>query len=365
MVAARDALSTLLTAPPWDQKQAMLNSTAAAISALQPAVNGAQVNLTAAVTTAQMLLGTGGPAEALNATLSLQDAVYSTARPCIMDLWARVQHINDSVIQLPGDLNQDLLTLNATRTELDLVLGVESGNGAAAQQLSEALINAQSALPQAQQALSDLTAASTQLASSNVGALVTGLQTMSSTMAAYQNTLFTLLDNMNAYASMSPGPTRYTRYVALVPQVQAAGAAAGTSAAGIQAWLNSAAPLFSEVNTFQDQLNQSDVVAQLNDISLSIKRLPESTSVTGQLGKYASEYATLPSPPSALLGSAEQALISVVNDVSGTITDTRDVLGNVVGDAESSLATVREKSVGKIEAYQAQYEPEARRYDTL
>ena len=229
MVAVRDALSALLTAPPWADKLALLNTTAAALQAVKIAVIAANADLSAGLSIAQSLLL--GPAAALNATLAVQSAAYEGARPCTLALRSRVTHINESVLELPPQLESAFQTLNRTQSTLDDILGLESARSdgtTAAEELSAALADAQAALVSAQGVAVQLNDAQTRLTGSplfNLDTLVASLQSTRASMAATEAGLGSLLVELNLYAEAAAGPARYARYVALLPQVQAAGVA--------------------------------------------------------------------------------------------------------------------------------------------
>lgn len=190
---------------------------------------------------------------------------------------------------------------------------------------------------------------------------------------------------MNAYVN-SPNPISY---LLLVPRVQTAGTATGTSASSLQLMLISMAPLYLEIQDIYDTLSTEDATGQVEALVQQIQRLPALDEFAAPLDAYAAQLAQLPTPRDALLDDAASALQDVVGAVSQTILDARAALSDVLSGASNTIADVsdmlpvslwqcaalpltvcvflqvRVQTVDKVDQYQEQYEPEVRKYDAM
>ncbi|KAG7674442.1 hypothetical protein Ndes2437A_g00722 [Nannochloris sp. 'desiccata'] len=364
MLAARDALDALLNSPSFGSKMGTMSSTVTALEATQEAVINADEAMSDALTLVQDVLD--GPAASLYITLDALTETYSQARPCMLALQARTQEINQTVMLLPEWLEDNVAMLQDTQTRLDGILQVESvdqdGSGlTTAQRLDQALTEAEQQVATAQDVATQLSDARQQITGNgDFAVLVSSLEALGTTMAASETPLNDLLNAMTAYLAGSPAP-----YSFLAGQVITSGTAAGTTATTLQQWLASAEPVFLQAQTMLTQLQTNDFTATIAELSTELEMLPTGQELLVPINEYAAQFASLPQPATSLIDEATSQASAIVGDISAAIVDARSVLGDAIAEAESTSETLSGVAVDDIDQYVAQYEPDARYYDSI
>ena len=166
---------------------------------------------------------------------------------------------------------------------------------------------------------------------------------------------------MNAYLGGSP----LVPYFALASQTQTAGASGSALATALQQWLTSAAPAFDQAQSVFDELTAVDLAAGLSDLSTKMESLPAGESLLAPVDEYAVQYSSLPQPFTRLVDDAKSQVVSLVNDVSGTVSSSRSVLGDAISGAETASADLRKNTIGQVEEYKTEYEPTVRHYEVI
>jgi len=364
MLAARDALDALLNSPSFSSKMETINTTVAALEATQEAVINADESMSNALALVQNILN--GPAASLNFTLDALTGTYTQARPCMAALHARTQEINQTVMLLPVWLEENMAMLNDTQTRLDGILQVESVDQGGlelttSQLLNQALIEAEQQVAIAQDAAIQLNDARQGIAGNgNFSVLVSSLEAIGTTMTASETPLNDLLDAMTAYLDGSPAPYSY-----LAGQVINSGTSVGDLATSLQQWLTSAEPVFSQAQTMLTQIQTYDFTATILELSTELETLPAGQELLAPISEYAAQYATLPQPATSLIDDATSQVSTIVGNISSAIVDARSVLGNAIAEAERTSDTLSEATVDEIDLYVAEYEPDARYYDSI
>lgn len=166
---------------------------------------------------------------------------------------------------------------------------------------------------------------------------------------------------MNAYLAGSP----VVPYFALASQTQTAGTSANALANSLQQFLTAAAPAFDESQAVFDELTAVDITAGLSELGDKMQSLPAGEVLLAPMDDYAAQYASLPQPFTLLIDEAKTQVVDIVNDVSGTVVDSRSVLGDAISGAERVSLDIRDNTVDKISEYRVEYEPEVRHYETI
>lgn len=361
---ARDMLSALLTVPTsWENKTQMVQATAEALQTMKSAIVAVDDTLSTALQQAQQLLS--GPASTLNSILAYQTASYINIRPCMLSLENRMQTINDTVMELPALIDQNLQLLKATEEKLDAVLQIESTTATdqtASHRLSSSLSQAQQELSSVQQLVHSLHEVRQNLTANaaSIDNAIASLNSMQTSMAASTQNLYTLLNELNAYMNnQATAPP----YILLATQTQAAGALVNTQASALTSWLASTAPIYEQAQHMLSYMSTNSSL--VSDFVVKINSLPNTTDLLESVNRYATVYASLPSPPSLVLDDFAASLLAVVNQIASTIVDARSSLSSTIGNANSSLASIRHKSVDKIQAYEEEYLPTAQHIDRM
>jgi hypothetical protein len=363
VLAAQTALDLLHNSPEFASKLQAVATTVAALESTQTAVINADEAMNDALTLVGDLLD--GPAASLNTTLGSISLTYTTAKPCMVALQARTQTINETVMLLPEWLEENMLILNDTQNGLDGMLQVENVDQGAlttAQRLDQALTDAEQQLATAQDIGTQLSNARLDLiASGDFALLVSSLEVIATTIAASETPLNTLLTTMTAYLA----GTSLVPYQVLAAEVIYSGSGASVIATAFESWLLSAEPVFTQAETVLTQLQTNDYLGGISELETHLETLPAGQELLAPIDEYAAQYASLPQPATSLIDDAAAQVTAIVGDISGAVVDARSALGNAIAEAERTSETLSQSTVDKIDNYIAQYEPDARYYDTI
>ena len=362
--ATREALATLLSTPTsYASKLQALNTTILALQTIETSIIDSDDALSALLLASTSLLQ--GPAlTGLNGTLANMTALYSTTRPCMVNMQARAMLINTTAFELPVPVETAMTTLVQAQAGLDALLGVptSSNETTASEQLTQALGQAAGEIAYLQQMSSEVSGARQQLVTSGAITTLTGsLQTIYTGMSSAQTQLETLLGQTNAYLQ-APNPLVY---LVLGSNLKGAGGSATSGATALGQWLASADPVYTEAQYIQTEIETSDPGSQVNALATQLQSLPVGTAIQVPLAAYQLQYLSLPQPPSTLINPMIYSVVYIVNNVEDTVVSARSVLGDAIATATSTTVTVREKVTDQIDAKVAQYEPTARYYDII
>ncbi|CAL5222903.1 g5332, partial [Coccomyxa viridis] len=301
----------------------------------------------------------------LSAYLVQASTNYTDARPCLISLLARLQHINATVIVLPSSLESAAAELQSVEGTLDAVLlnGITNAAGLASQ--INAATSSISTTPFPPATLTALSGSQTQLnsitdpdASGGVNQYFGQLQTLTSSASSN-------MDNCNTAYGTYQGSGATGDYDTLVSTCQTAsssmipvqtllGNAGGASsvASGISALSTALASLPS----------QATVTSSLNSVNSSLSAVPDLTSYIASLTPAVTAYAAL--GPTVITDMQTQ-ITSINSTITSSIADARSEVANNLGPVQSEINTLHNQTIDRVTGYQNQYQPTVAHYDKI
>eukprot|EP00887_Chlorella_sp_A99_P003689 scaffold7.g3689.t1 len=296
---------------------------------------------------------------ALSAALAGLVAPYVIAEPCMQSLVARMQHVNDSVLVLPGALASQLATLEVARDALGELLPGGSGPSVQVQldaaaaatnaplaTLAVALTNVQAIVGVQSSIPADMSAPA-----SAVGDAAAALSALLATTALGD------LQTATAAYLLSPSPGGYA---AIRSAAQALAGNLRAPRDGLQAHVAELKATASLVDQAQADIAAADLPGQAaaaGAMQAAASGMPDLSAFQARLTSLTGAYADLPSPPSSLLTQALASVTAIVDDVSQAVASAHQTVQDVLPDVQQQISGAEDSTLGSINRYQAQFEP--------